>query len=267
MNAQTLSDSRTAFTVQSAGYDVNDVNNPVLPSWRKRVYTFTERWLKPGSDILELNSGTGIDAIYFSSRGHRVHATDGAAGMVEEMKNKVIARRLSHMITVQQISFEQMPEIKSQYDVVFSNFGGLNCLSDLTVVAAHLTRLLKPGGYVVWVIMPPLCPWEWGWVFKGKFSDAFRRLRTDGTIAYVEGHRFKAYYHSVSKIKKALGQSFRLVGLEGLGSISPPPFATRFTASHKVLHKVLTAAEKSVCSIPPFNRWADHIMVSFQYKP
>lgn len=267
MNTQLLSDSRTAFTVQSAGYDANDVNNPILPAWRRRVYTFTERWLKPGSNILELNAGTGIDAIYLSTKGHRVHATDGAPGMIKEMKKKVNARGLSQMMRVEQISFEQLPDVTGMYDLVFSNFGGLNCLSDLTVVTSQLGRLLKPGGLVIWVIMPPLCPWEWSWVFKGKFRAAFRRLNKEGTMAHIEGHRFRTYYHSVSEIKKALGQSFRLIGLEGLGSISPPPFATRFTSDHEKFHKILTAVEERVCNIPPFNRWADHIMVSFQFKP
>lgn len=267
MNTPVIADSRTAFTAQSVVYDVNEVNHPVLPSWRKRVYTFTERWLKPGSNILELNAGTGIDAIYFSGKGHRVHATDGAAGMVEEMKKKITAGDLHELIEVEQISFEQLQKVTAQYDLVFSNFGGLNCLSDLKVVTTQLNRLLKPGGLVVWVIMPPLCPWEWSWIFKGKFKDAFRRVNKGGTLAHVEGHRFRTYYYSLSQIRKALGQSFRLLGLQGLGSISPPPSATQFIASHGVLCKILTVAENSVCNIPPFNRWADHIMVAFEYKP
>ena len=47
-------------------------------------------FLAPRSSILELNAGTGEDAVYFAQQGHNVHATDISAGMQEvaDQKNK-----------------------------------------------------------------------------------------------------------------------------------------------------------------------------------
>src|SRR5690606_39879051 len=57
-----------AFSKQSVVYDRDDARNIILRDLRRQVYEHVERFISPGSKILELNAGTGIDAMYFARR-------------------------------------------------------------------------------------------------------------------------------------------------------------------------------------------------------
>lgn len=256
------------FSKQSAGYDEADRKNIILQDLRQQVYGHVQALINPASRILELNAGTGIDAVYFASLGHFVHATDLSDGMVLRIKEKMSAQSLSNRITCQQLSYEQLDRTEgNDYDLVFSNFGGLNCIQDLSLVTRHLPLVLKPGGYVIWVVMPPVCPWELMWLFKGQARQAFRRLRKNGVVAHVEGEYFTTYYHSFADIRRALGDSFHLRKCEGLAALSPQPHNEGIPSKYPWLYKSLRNLDAMVRDFFPFNRWADHIIVTFQYLP
>jgi len=55
-----------AFSKQSLHYDEEDRTNHILIDMREQVYAHVNNYLKPGSSILELNAGTGIDAVHFA---------------------------------------------------------------------------------------------------------------------------------------------------------------------------------------------------------
>lgn len=254
------------FSKQSAHFDHDDRINPVLQDLRHQVYNHVDKYLKPDSRILELNAGTGLDALYFVSKYHRVHATDISDGMVSEIKRKIQQNNLSRQLTCQQLSSTNLSDLSEKnFDYVFSNFGGLNCVEDLSAVTRHLPNLLKDGGYLTIVIMPPVSLWELSWTLKGDFGKAFRRLRRNGTIAHVEGEYFRTWYHSLSRIRKKLPGSFRLLSCESLGLVSPPPHRPDFPIHHPNLYNLLRRTDRLLRHFFPFNRWGDHIIVTFQY--
>ena len=144
-----------AFSKQAIHFDADDSANPVLQSWRKQIYGHVEGFLKPGDRILELNAGTGIDAFHFAGQGYSVLATDLSTGMVEEIERK-LSKSLMPQLTWKQISFENLDQLGLvRFDYVFSNFGGLNCIRDLSLVTLHLSKILNAGAYLTWVVMPP----------------------------------------------------------------------------------------------------------------
>ncbi len=260
-----LENINSAFSKQAVHFDEDDFSNPILQQWRQQVYKHIDQFIKPNSTILELNAGTGIDAVRFSKQGHRVHATDLSDGMISVLNEKIIRLSLHKEITTQQVSFDNLSQVEGRYDYVFSNFGGLNCLEDLTKVTNAVHKLLNEGAIITWVIMPPICLWEWSWILKGQFKKAFRRL--DGkTTAHLEGEYFTTYYHSLSQIKKAFGLQFKFIKSEGLGIFSPPPSAVVFIKKYPALTKNLKYLDRVVQNYFPFNQWGDHIMVTFQYK-
>ena len=253
-----------AFSKQAMHFDADDLANPILQAWRKQVYAHIERFLKPGDRLLELNAGTGIDAFYFAKMGHPVHATDISTGMVRQMEKKMAEYPIPHL-SCQQISFEHLDQIaQHDFDYVYSNFGGLNCIKDLSLVTTHLSKILKPGAYVTLVIMPPFCPWELLRILKGKPDEAFRRFRHNGTMAHLEGEYFKTYYHSLSDIRKALEHLFTFVKSEGLGVFSAPPAAIQFHNKYPRLNRVLRKIDLTFKDHFPFNRWGDHMIVTFK---
>jgi ubiquinone/menaquinone biosynthesis C-methylase UbiE len=256
-----------AFSKQSLHYDLEDRANPVLSDMREQVYAHVSKFLKPGNSLLELNAGTGIDALHFALSGYSVHATDLSDGMVHEIRKKITASSLGDKFTSQQLSYDQLHQLHGrQFEYVFSNFGGLNCIQDLASVTKHLPGILKPGACITWVIMPPVCPWELLGIFKGRLGHAFRRFHKDGVMAHLEGEYFKTYYHSLSSIKEAFGRSFTLLAAEGLAALTPQPHRGDFPAKHPVLYKALRNIDRVVTPHFPFNRWADHIIVTFQFR-
>ena len=253
-----------AFSKQSANYDEHDEANPILRDMRKQVYRHIEYHLNPSSDILELNAGTGIDAVHFVSLGHRVHAIDISEGMIEEIRKKQYRHRASNALTFERLSYQRLDLLAARkFDHVFSNFGGLNCIRDLSVVAGQLPRLLNPGARITLVIMPPVCPWELITVLKGR-GNAFRRFQKNGVTAHVEGEYFDTYYHSLRDIKKAFGDKFRLLKSEGLSVFTPPPHHAAFPEKHPLIYRGLRKVDEMLRNRYPFNRWGDHIIVTLE---
>src|ERR1700733_2992661 len=78
-----------AFSKQSVLFDEIYSDDTIIQYKRARVRAHVNSFIKPGSRILELNAGTGEDAIFFAGEGHTVHATDISAGMLDKLKEKV----------------------------------------------------------------------------------------------------------------------------------------------------------------------------------
>lgn len=256
-----------AFTKQSPHFDEEDLKNPVLQRMRKQVYDHVQQYLKPESKILELNAGTGIDALHFIRLGHQVHAIDISDGMISQLERKVRAEDLSNKLSFQQLSYTDLKKVNVRcFDYVFSNFGGLNCTPDLRQVTKHFELLLTSGAFITLVVMPVVCPWELAGIFRNG-SKALRRFSKGGVKAHLEGEYFQTYYHSLNTIKKAFDEKFTFIKSEGLAALSAQPHTADFPGRYPRLHKLMNRLDERVRNHFPFNRWADHIIVTFQYTP
>jgi len=258
-----------AFSKQSDEFDLIDHSNPILTDMRRQIYAHVGRFLSSPSRILELNAGTGIDAIHFVAQGHSVHATDLSDGMVRQIRMKIRARNLEDRLTCQQLSFDALQELDVsafKFDFVFSNFGGLNCIPDLTKVTRNLPSLLKKGAYVTWVIMPTVCLWEIAAILKGNFRHAFRRFAKNGVNSHLAGEYFHTYYHSLNDIRNAFGEDFEFIGSQGLAAVSPQPHHDRLVRAFPRFYRLTRWLDGGLRSYFPFNRWADHLIVTFKYR-
>src|ERR1700750_557080 len=88
-----------AFSKQSVLFDELYGNDTIVQYKRERVRSHINSFLAPGSHLLELNAGTGEDAVYFAETGHTVHATDISKGMLDQLSEKVVQKRLQNNIT------------------------------------------------------------------------------------------------------------------------------------------------------------------------
>ena len=256
-----------AFTKQSIIYDRYEENNKILKWMRKQVRNGALSFLKMNDTILELNSGTGTDAVFFAKKGFKVLATDLSDGMVEQINRKVKLENLSAQIEVMQHSYTDLDKIHNQkFDFIFSNFGGLNCVADLNLVTKHFPSVLKNNGIVCLVIMPPICPWEIIQLFRGKIKFALRRFTKSGLPANIEGESFYTYYFSHREIMSALGQNFKLLKLMSLGVFTPIPQMEVFQNKFPRLLRLLNSLDEKTSGYFPFNRIGDHIIVIAKYS-
>lgn len=257
-----------AFTKQAPIFDQLYTGDRIIQYKRQRVREHILQSLLPEQSMLELNCGSGEDALFFADHGFRVHATDISEGMLNVLKNKMEGK--SGKITIEQCSFTELELLKNKgpFDYVYSNFGGLNCTCELHRVLHSLNHLLNPGGMVTLVIISRFCLWETLLLLKGKLKTAFRRFfSAKGRKAHIEGKYFKCWYYSPSFIKKHLKDHFEFLALEGLCTLVPPSYMEGFAEKHPSLFDFLTKKEDKLKAAWPWNRIGDYFIISFRKKP
>jgi ubiquinone/menaquinone biosynthesis C-methylase UbiE len=257
-----------AFSRTAEKYDAFAEDHPNQTRMRNKVYAHIERFVPKGARILELNCGTGADAVELARRGYRVHATDIAPGMLDRLRDKVSKFNLSDKITVQHRSFTELDQIQgAPFDAVFSNLGGLNCIPDLSPVIAQLSKVLRPNGLVTWTLMPPVCLWEMAEIFRGHPRLAFRRFARSGTRAHLEGLFFTVYYFTPKKVIQWFGDEYDCLAIEGLSVITPTAESKNFAKRYARLYRALCWLDDRLASLPPWRGWGDFFVVTMRYLP
>jgi len=259
--------AEAAFTLQSKRFDALYSTNKIVDYKRERVRAHLKKYISPGNSILELNSGTGQDAIWLAQQGCKVHATDISLGMQEMVYQKIKNESLERKISCELCSFTQLENLenKGPYDMIFSNFAGLNCTTELDKVLESFSSLLKPRGLVTLILLPQLCLWEFLLVFRGKIKTATRRLFSrNGTAAHIEGIFFKCRYYNPSFITACLNEEFKIVSLEGLCTIVPPSYIENFADKYPKLFKYLKNKEDKLKSNWPWKFIGDYYIITLQ---
>ncbi|QGN58046.1 methyltransferase domain-containing protein [Nostocoides sp. HKS02] len=132
------------------GYDADrlrDVPTGAVESFAGVGYFFDLADLAPGESVVDLGSGSGMDAFYAAGIvGHtgRVYGIDFTTEQLDK------ARRLAEEAGFTQVEFcegciEALPLGEASVDAVISN-GVINLCADKKAVFAEAARVLRPGG-------------------------------------------------------------------------------------------------------------------------
>ncbi len=254
-----------AFSKQSIVFDDLCKENKLSEYLRSNFRNEVIEQSKPGSSILELNCGTGMDAVFFSGKNRYILATDNAPGMINQLNKKVDDLNLHEKIKTLHCSFHDIHTIQDKFDHIISNFGGLNCTDHLDKVLLQFSPLLNAGGKVTLMVMPKICPWELVMLFKGKFATAFRRFKKE-TPAHIEGVKFNCYYYNPNYITRNLKKEFNLLTLKGVFITVPPEFYLNFVERYPKLFKTLSKIDSAICKFFPFTYCCDHYLITLQKK-
>lgn len=250
-------------------YDRTFSQSPVGLMQRQCVHKFLAATVFGKSlNILEINCGTGDDAIWLAEKGHHVTATDASGQMLEVTKGKIESRALQSRIAAKQASFKEIKEHfqRSSYDLIFSDFGGLNCIpkDELQMLMNDVSCLLKPGGKFVAVIMGRRCLWERIYfLWKGKSGEAFRRNSNQPVKVLLGDEVQQTWYYSPGEIRVMSSTQFKLKKLKPVGIMIPPSYLNTFFDKRKALLSVLGRLE-SVFSFSIFSNYADHFYIALQ---
>jgi ubiquinone/menaquinone biosynthesis C-methylase UbiE len=266
MNEQ---DAATAFDKQAPFFDALYSGDSIIQYKRKRVRDHVTQLLRPNSNILELNAGTGDDAIFFAQQGHTVHATDISGEMQHLLAEKVKQHDLRNSISHELCSYTDLKNLfdRGPYDLIFSNFAGLNCTNELPKVLQSFDSLLKPDGLATLVILPKFCLWEFLLLFKGKFKTAFRRFPgSKGAKAHIEGEYFRCWYYNPSFIQKHLKENFDMIGLEGLCTVVPPSYLNGFAEKYPKTYQWLIKKENNWKARWPWKKIGDYYIISLKKR-
>ena len=260
-------DTKSAFNSIAGQYDSRDNQNPILQRMRGLVRKIYLKYIPTGSKILELNAGTGVDALFLAENGFKVHATDISEEMINIIHAKVKSITAKN-ITAEALPFDEISTVnENNFDAVVSNFGGLNCINDFRKLSDDLSVKLKPNGLFIAVVMNKFCPWEiFYYIITLKFSQAFRRLRKSGTMADLNGEKVLTYYFTPGEFAKAFSKNFEKVRLFSLGLNTPPPYLVGIYNRLRAITKLWMKFDELVMGLPLFNRFGDHFIIVLKKK-
>ena len=255
------------FDHTANNYDQDFTSSPIGKVQRDLVFKSLESCFLISNEtkVLEINCGTGEDALHFGELGANVLATD----ISEKMVN-VAHQKTSHLdnVSCQVLDINALKEFEpdKKFDLIFSNFGGLNCLSEseLRSFFKNTTQKLEKDGVLALVIMPNFCLWE-TFYFSSKlqFSKAFRRRSKQGVMANVDGQEVKTYYYSPSQIKEFATQ-FAVLKTAPIGFYTPPSYLNDFFHNRPKTIKKLAKRDENRLNRAYLASFSDHFLICLQ---
>lgn len=254
-----------AFDSVAGGYDAAFTHTETGIRQRRQVRAYLATLLDRPLRILELNCGTGADALWLAELGHEVLATDLSMGMVEVAAQK--AAQQPGMEVAQADIHAALAGAKGSYDLIFSNFGGFNCLSpdELAALQPLLTEALVPGGHFVGVVMPRFCAWETVYFLaKLRPRAAFRRWTRKAVPARLSPTEVQpTWYYNPRHLRKAFGSGLELQARCPIGSFLPPSYLDPFFAKRPRFLDRMDRWEQKVAGWSWLSAASDHYLVDF----
>jgi ubiquinone/menaquinone biosynthesis C-methylase UbiE len=257
----------------STAYDSVFTRSAIGQLQRKTVWTYIEKIVPElnGFEMLELNCGTGEDAVLFGERGFNMVATDIGSEMLKITQKKTEQVSMQHCISSHYLDLETFDEtlFDKKFDLVFSNFGGLNCINPESFrnLLQKLPSILNPGGRFIAVIMPKFCAWETVFfLLRLQFKKAFRRFTSKEVITNLQGFDLKTWYYHPSQVKSWSKKYFKVRSLKPIGVALPPSYLENFFSFKKRLLMKLNRFENKVSHAALFAGMADHFVIDLQLK-
>jgi ubiquinone/menaquinone biosynthesis C-methylase UbiE len=260
----------TFFDIHSEDYDRNFSYTAIGILQREKVHRILHRQLpeKKSLKILEINCGTGIDALWLAGKGHTVTATDQSEDMIRICQEKISDNHNENAPRFVRCSFSQLSQtfVNQTFDVIFSNFGGLNCIPppDLEALSFDLKSLLKPGGKFIAVVMGRKCLWEKLYFLFKRDRQNVRRRSGNNASATLKGTVQPTWYYSPIEFKKRF-EDFSIARIQSVGLFIPPSYLNPFFTKKPVLLKLLQKLE-NISGYGLFADYADHYLICLERK-
>ena len=235
--------TREAFDRHALTYDERFSSLATAQAIRRQVWCIADGLFPSGSRLLDLGCGTGDDAIHFAERGIHVTSIDISPGMIAQLLLKAEAAGLQGQIVARIANLETFQPEKTDFNGLFSNFGALNCVPEVSGLRSLASKVLKHGSPVVLVTMGRFYPLETLlFLLKGDLRRAFRRLRRKTEVA-VENIRVPVWYHGLKDLQRSLGPTFELQRVQGLRSV-----------------------DRALEKFPALGSWSDHFVSVWRYR-
>ncbi len=251
-------------------YDSLYTYSPIGLLQRKSVWRYIEDVLPElkGFEMLELNCGSGDDAVLFEEGGLNIVATDISQEMLKVTEKKAEQYSMQNKISSHFLDLESFNEnlFDKKFDLIFSNFGGINSISpaSLKTLFNKLPQLLNPGGRFVGVVMPRFCAWETiFFMLRCQFGKAFRRMRSREPQGENASNTRMWYYHP-SQLTALARENFRLVNLRPVGVALPPAYLERFFTVKRRWLLRLNRIEKRFSKTSLFSGVADNYIIDLE---
>jgi ubiquinone/menaquinone biosynthesis C-methylase UbiE len=264
---------QTPFDKIASVYDELFTRTAIGKMQRNIICTYLDDSLPVSQqiNILELNCGTGEDAVYFANKGLGVVATDVSDEMLKMTKEKINKLGISNYVTTKKLDLTNVSDFNfdQKFDLVFSNFGGLNCvdkesLKNLSVV---LSSILKDRGRIIFVLMPKFSLWDsFYFLMKIKLNKVFRRSSSKPLNVSLNGGNVQTFYYSPKEIANIFSNKFKVQNIKPVGFFIPPSFLNKLFLKKNKKLRMLNMFESSVYNFSFLANFSDHFLIDMELK-
>jgi len=265
------------FDALAPTYDEDFTYSRIGRAQREAISRELNRTFFPGQRVLEINCGTGIDAVSLAARGVEVLACDISPRMIELARRRAaLARResgLSIPAEFRLLATEEIGRLRNEglacgFDGAFSNFAGLNCVEDIGRTARDLATLVKPRAPALVCLFGCFCAWEILWYLaQADPTKAFRRLRREACSAELaKGARVRVQYPSIRKLASIFAPAFELKKWRGVGVMVPPTYLESLAARLPRFLETSAKLDRWLGAFPWSRSLADHVLLKFERR-
>jgi len=217
---------------------------------REAVWRHTGHLIRAGSRVLDLGCGTGDDALMLTSCGASVTGIDSSPEMVRVACASGVDARVCPI--------EHLDRVDGSFDVVWSNFGALNCVENPGGLRDSLAKATRPGGHLVVCTMNRVCAWETLWYLShGEFAKSARRWRGEASSSLLA----RVFYPTAKTITRAFAPNFRLVARHGIGVAVPPSYVSGIANS---MMEAFASFDCQFASLLVLRALGDHQLLIFR---
>jgi len=156
-----------------------------------------------------------------------------------------------------------------QFDMIFSNFGGLNCINIRNLKHFfHTTDLiLKENGTLALVLMPKKCLWErFYFSSKGNIKKAFRRNTSTSVSAHVDGTIVPTWYYNPKQIIEMTKDKYTVEMVKPIGFMIPPSYLEPFFKNKGRILSFLGWLDQKLTYFSWLSPYADHFIIILKKK-
>jgi len=264
-------DVALAFDSASEEYDVTIGRNFINTLIRQRSLEALYRVLRKDDVVLEIGAGTGAEAVLVARRVARVVATDISPAMVDLLKRKAAARKLTGKVDAVRVPAADISEVKGMFPggkvrVVYSFNGALNCEPRLVEFAAALASMVVPGGYFVCSIRNTICLAEMlTYAALLRYSGMVKR-KAQPMMVSVGGADIPSTYYSVGRFVDFFRGDFEVERVIGLPALLPPAYLNDYYVRARRVLRVFEGADRALGGAFPFNRLGDQSLFVLRRK-
>jgi ubiquinone/menaquinone biosynthesis C-methylase UbiE len=259
-----LRETREAFDSVAPDYDGQRGNNALIQDMRAEMWGWLDRTFSPGSRLIDLGCGTGLDAVRMARRGDHVVATDWSSEMVARTQARAREEGVAERVETLMIGAHELERLEGTgaFDGAYSDLGALNCVPDLADVSRACARLIKPTGALVFTVMGRVCPWEIAY-YLGRLRWSRVKVRFARNVVPVGLNRHTVWtrYYSPREFYKAFEREFTLIHYRGLGVFAPPPYLTWMPDRYPRGYEKLWRIDRHVAGWPLLRSMGDHFLI------
>lgn len=259
----------SSFDRVASSYDDTFTHSSIGRLQRSIVHDYISTALEwPVDYVLEMGCGTGEDLLYFGSRAKHIDAFDLSKPMIDIARTKIKSAGSSINVFHEDLKNWVVKPAHQIYDLIFSNFGVLNCLDPSYFQDFHTkcSESVASKGSVILVIMPRHCLMEkLYFLSKGKWSEINRRSKYPQNLVLLEGSPQATWYYDPGFIRRHF-TDFRTVKILPVGLSIPPSYLQDYFDRKPNGLNNLHQLDKRLRNLSLFSRFADHFLIHLVKK-